>query len=60
MNEDVFAAVSYRIKDVYGSQLNDTCHMGPEECIYANALRDMLQWEFDFRRVRACLPRVSE
>ena len=49
--EDLFTPVSQRIKELYGPQLNDTCHMGPEESIYANALKDMFGWEFDFRRV---------
>ena len=55
MGEDVFTAVGNRIKEVYGLQLNDSCHMGPDASVYANGLRDLVQWEIDFRRVRGAL-----
>jgi len=41
----VHHAVGKRIKDLWGRVLFETAHMGPEQCVYANAIMDlMVQW----------------
>ena len=45
-------AVGARIRELFGRMLTETCHMGPEASIYANAIWDLLfQWNPDFRQL---------
>jgi hypothetical protein len=44
--------VGRRIKDLWGRVLFETCHMGPEQCVYSNAIVDlMLHWLPDCRQL---------
>jgi len=48
----VHQLVGKRIKDVWGRALFETCHMGPEQCVYSNAIMDlMVQWLPDCRQL---------
>ncbi len=50
--DNVCQAVGVRVKDLYGLELNETCHMGPEPSIYANGLMCLLgEWMPDFRQL---------
>ena len=45
-------AIGKRIKDLWGRPLFETCHMGPEQNVYANAILDlMVQWLPDCRQM---------
>lgn len=51
-HNNVAHAIGVRVKDLYGSELNETCHMGPETSIYGNAMMSLLQdWSPDFRQL---------
>jgi hypothetical protein len=51
-HNNVAHAIGVRVKDLYGSELNETCHMGPETSIYGNAIMSLLQdWSPDFRQL---------
>ena len=50
--DEVHHAVGKRIKDVWGRVLFETCHMGPEQSVYANAIHDLLMhWLPDCRQL---------
>ena len=45
-------AIGKRIKDLWGRVLFETCHMGPEQCVYSNAIMDLLvHWMPDCRQL---------
>ena len=45
-------AIGKRIKDLWGRVLFETCHMGPEQCVYSNAIMDlMVHWMPDCRQL---------
>ena len=44
--------IGKRIKDLWGRVLFETCHMGPEQCVYSNAIVDlMVHWLPDCRQL---------
>jgi len=50
--DDVHHAVGKRIKDLWGRVLFETAHMGPEQCVYSNAIMDlMVHWMPDCRQL---------
>lgn len=50
--DNVYNAIGSRVKDMYGLELNETCHMGPEPSIYGNAIQSMItEWQPDFRQL---------
>jgi len=50
--DNVAHAIGVRVKDLYGSELLETCHMGPEPSIYGNAIQGLIQdWAPDFRQM---------
>lgn len=50
--DEAHNAVGRRMKELWGRPLSETCHMGPEACIYSNALHDlMFQFLPDFRQL---------
>jgi len=51
-HDNVYQAMGVRVKDLFGSELNETCHMGPEPSIYGNAVQGLVQdWTWDFRQL---------
>ena len=45
-------AVGKRIKELWGRPLFETCHMGPEQSVYSNAILDLMtQWLPDCRQL---------
>jgi len=55
--EDVLKTVANQIKDAYGQQLFQNCHMGPEACVINHALHHML-FGFDMSARSLCGDRV--
>ena len=55
--EDVLKTVANQIKDVYGQQLFQSCHMGPEACVINNALHHLAH-AFDMSARSLCGERV--
>lgn len=52
LNENITHAVGFRVRDLFGLELNETCHMGPEASIYGNALWSLQHdWVPDFRQL---------
>jgi len=50
--EDILQNAAKKIKNVFGKQLTETCHCGPEESIYRNALSSlMLDFNPDLRKL---------
>ena len=50
--DEAHNAVGRRVKELWGRPLCDTCHMGPEACIYSNAIHDlMFHFMPDFRQL---------
>jgi hypothetical protein len=50
--DEVFQGVAQRIHATFGEDLFSTCRMGPEICIYRNALMDLTNhWNPDFRQL---------
>ena len=50
--DEVHHAVGKRVKDIWGRVLFETCHMGPEQSVYANAIHDLLMhWLPDCRQL---------
>lgn len=50
--DNVFNSIGLRVKEMYGLELNETCHMGPEPSIYGNAINSMVtEWQPDFRQL---------
>lgn len=44
--------IAKNIKNVHGHELYTTCHMGPEHCLYENAMEDLLHnFNPDFRQL---------
>lgn len=44
--------IGIRVKDLFGTELNETCHMGPEPSIYGHAINALIQdWSPDFRQL---------
>jgi hypothetical protein len=51
-NDNVAHAIGVRVKDLYGSELVEACHMGPEPSIYGNAMQSLISdWSPDFRQM---------
>lgn len=51
-DEDAVLLVAKNIKQIFGKQLTETCHCGPEESIYKNALNTlMLEFNPDLRKL---------
>jgi hypothetical protein len=51
-NENITQAIGFRVRDLFGLELNETCHMGPEASIYGNALWALQHdWVSDFRQL---------
>lgn len=45
-------AIGKRIKDLWGRVLFETCHMGPEQSVYSNAITElMVHWMPDCRQL---------
>ncbi len=55
--EDTLKTVANQIKDLYGTQLFQNCHMGPEACIINNALHHLMH-NFDMSARTMCSERV--
>lgn len=50
--DEVNQAVGKRIKELWGRPLFETCHMGPEQSVYSNAITDLMtQWLPDCRQL---------
>lgn len=50
--DEVTSLVAKKIKQLFGRQLTETCHCGPEESIYKNALNSlMVEFTPDFRKL---------
>ena len=50
--DETHILVGRRIKELFGRPLTEAAHMGPEACIYSNAMLDLMhQWMPDFRQL---------
>lgn len=51
-DNNVCSAIGVRVKDLFGTHLTETCHMGPEASIYGNAIQSMVsEFSPDFRQM---------
>lgn len=51
-DNNICSAIGVRVKDLFGTHLTETCHMGPEASIYGNAMQSMVsEFSPDFRQM---------